>query len=77
MTGVDIDFEVQQDRISVVAAVRVPDRTGVEMEALAAVGASLLTIYDMCKAVDKDMRIGNIRLLRKAGGRSGVYVRKE
>ncbi len=77
VTGVDIDFEVQQDRISVVAAVRVPDRTGVEMEALAAVGASLLTIYDMCKAVDKDMRIGNIRLLRKAGGRSGVYVRKE
>jgi len=77
ITGVDIDFEVGGDRISVVAAVRVPDRTGVEMEALTAVSASLLTIYDMCKAVDKGMRIGNIRLLRKSGGRSGTYVRKE
>lgn len=76
VTGVDIDFEVQQDRISVVAAVRVPDRTGVEMEALVAVSTSLLTIYDMCKAVDKGMRIGNIRLLCKAGGRSDTYVRE-
>ena len=77
VTGVDIDFEIQNDRIVVVAAVRVPDRTGVEMEALAAVSTSLLTIYDMCKAVDRSMRIGNIRLLRKAGGRSGTYIREE
>ncbi len=77
VTGVDIDFEIREDRVAVVAVVRVPDRTGVEMEALTAVSTSLLTIYDMCKAIDKEMQIGNIRLLRKTGGRSGVYTRQE
>jgi len=51
------------------------DRTGVEMEALTAVAAALLTIYDMCKAVDRDMCIEGIRLIEKLGGRSGHYVR--
>lgn len=77
VTGVDVSFEVLGDRIAVEATVRVPDRTGVEMEALTAVTVSLLTIYDMCKAVDKTMVIGNVRLLRKSGGKSGNYVRKD
>ena len=77
VTGVDVACDVRADRIVLQATVRVPDRTGVEMEALAAVSVGLLTIYDMCKAVDRDMRIGNIRLLRKAGGRTGTYVRTE
>ncbi len=76
VTGVDLVFEVGQDRILAEARVRVPDRTGVEMEALAAVSVALLTVYDMCKAVDKNMVIGNVRLLKKTGGRSGTYVRK-
>jgi len=76
ITGADLAFEVKRDRVKVTAQVRVPERTGVEMEALAAVGVALLTVYDMCKAVDKDMVIGNIRLLRKTGGRSGIYVRE-
>ena len=50
-------------------------KTGVEMEALTGVSVTLLTIYDMCKAVDKGMKIGEIRLLRKSGGKSGLYVR--
>ena len=73
-TGIEIRFEVGQDRIEAEATVRVTGRTGVEMEALTAVSAALLTVYDMCKAVDKDMAIRDIRLLRKTGGRSGDYV---
>ena len=75
ITGADLTFEVGRDRIEVTARVRVPDRTGVEMEALTAVGVALLTVYDMCKAVDKGMVIGRIRLEKKTGGRSGTYVR--
>ena len=55
------------------ARVRVEGRTGVEMEALTAVSASLLTVYDMCKALDRGMEIEGIRLLRKEGGRSGTW----
>lgn len=74
-TGIELSFEVGHDRIEAEASVRVTGKTGVEMEALTAVSAALLTVYDMCKAVDKDMAIRNIRLLRKTGGRSGDYVR--
>lgn len=77
ITGVDVTFEVEDSQINVRASVRVPDRTGVEMEALTAVSVALLTIYDMCKAVDRDMVIGDVRVLRKSGGRSGTYVRSE
>ena len=56
---------------------RVPGKTGVEMEALLTASVSLLTIYDMCKAVDKGMAIGNVRLLRKTGGSSGDFVRHQ
>ena len=73
-TGIELSFEVGQDRIEAEASVRVTGKTGVEMEALTAVSAALLTVYDMCKAVDKAMAIRNIRLLRKTGGRSGDYV---
>ena len=75
ITGIDLTFDVGESRVAAQAVVRVPDRTGVEMEALTAVSVALLTIYDMCKAVDRGMVIGHIRLMRKAGGRSGIYER--
>ena len=75
VTAVDIDFEIGSEAVEVRCSVKVDERTGVEMEALAAVSGSLLTIYDMCKAVDKSMVIGNIRLIKKTGGRSGTYIR--
>jgi cyclic pyranopterin monophosphate synthase len=65
LTSVDVEFEVGAEEISIVATARASDRTGVEMEALTAVSAAALTIYDMCKAVDKGMVIGGIRLLEK------------
>ena len=60
-----------------VCTVKVTGNTGVEMEALTGVSAALLTIYDMCKAVDRAMTLTNIRLMRKEGGKSGVFVREE
>jgi cyclic pyranopterin phosphate synthase len=65
LTSVDVEFEVGQDRVSITATTRASDRTGVEMEALTAVSVAALTIYDMCKAVDKGMVIGEVRLLEK------------
>jgi cyclic pyranopterin monophosphate synthase len=65
MTSVDVDFEIEEKGISIVAVARASDRTGVEMEALTAVSVAALTIYDMCKAVDKGMEIGDIRLVEK------------
>ncbi len=64
-----------RDRIEVEASVRLEGRTGVEMEALTAASVAALTIYDMCKAVDRDIEITAVRLLRKEGGKSGRYVR--
>ena len=55
---------------------KVSSQTGVEMEALTAVSVAALTIYDMCKAIDKGMTISNIRLMKKTGGKSGTYIRK-
>ena len=65
LTAVDVEFEVGEDEIGVFATARASDRTGVEMEALTAVSIAALTIYDMCKAVDKGMVIGEVRLLEK------------
>ncbi len=65
LTSVDVEFEVAEEEIGIVATARASDRTGVEMEALTAVSVAALTIYDMCKAVDKGMEIGDIRLLEK------------
>ena len=75
ITAVDIEFTLKSDRVQVEAQARVDDRTGVEMEALTATTIALLTIYDMCKGVDKDMVISEVRLMEKRGGQSGVYQR--
>jgi cyclic pyranopterin monophosphate synthase len=72
---VEVDFDVRDDRIAIEAAVRLTGRTGAEMEALTAVAVAALTIYDMCKAVDRGMVIEQIRLLEKRGGRSGHWKR--
>jgi cyclic pyranopterin phosphate synthase len=68
LTSVDLEFEVGHDRVSIMATARASDRTGVEMEALTAVSVASLTVYDMCKAVDKGMVIGEVRLLEKTKG---------
>ena len=73
---VDFDLDDKTHTIAITATVGITGRTGVEMEALTAVSVAALTIYDMCKAVDKGMIINNIRLERKIGGKSGSYQRK-
>ena len=79
ITSVEIDLSPQQKpaRVEIDATVRVSGKTGVEMEALTAVAVAGLTIYDMCKAVDREMSIGEIRLVKKSGGKSGTFIRKE
>ncbi len=72
---VDFETDVARSRIRILASVRIHDRTGVEMEALSAATVAALTIYDMCKAVDRGMQITNVCLLEKSGGRSGTYRR--
>jgi cyclic pyranopterin monophosphate synthase len=74
---VEIDFVLREDRIEIGASVSMTGRTGAEMEALTAVSVSALTIYDMCKAIDKSMVLGEIRLMRKTGGKSGHFKRDE
>lgn len=78
ITSVNIDFDVDENKnkIDIKTTVRIVGQTGVEMEALTATSAAALTIYDMCKAVDKDMVISDIRLLEKRGGKSGEFKRK-
>ena len=75
LTGIDISFALLEEpfRVEITAAVTCTGVTGVEMETLTAVSAAALTIYDMCKAIQKDMRIEHIRLLSKSGGKSGDY----
>lgn len=79
MDGIDLNLSLDESRLSVEiqATVRCDGRTGVEMEALTAVSTAALTVYDMCKAVQKDMVITDIRLLKKTGGVHGDYHRKE
>ena len=79
LESVALDFTPREAEaaIEIEARVRVTARTGVEMEALVAVSAAALTIYDMCKSIDRTMVIDEIRLVRKSGGRSGVFVRDE
>jgi cyclic pyranopterin phosphate synthase len=76
LTRVAVDFEVQADKFCVVctATAEVHGQTGVEMEALTAVQVALLTIYDMCKAVDRGMTMTGVKLLEKHGGKSGSFV---
>lgn len=71
---VDFSTDAEKQEVEVVCTVKVTGQTGVEMEALTGVSISLLTIYDMCKAIDKSMKIGSIRLVRKSGGKSGEYI---
>jgi cyclic pyranopterin phosphate synthase len=75
LTSVDLDVRPRPRGYDIEARVRTTAQTGVEMEALTAVAVAALTIYDMVKAVDKTMVIGNIRVMFKAGGRSGTYRR--
>lgn len=79
LSGVDIDFSLnEQDcAVEITATASCTGATGVEMEALTAVSVAALTIYDMCKAVQKDMVIDSIRLLKKTGGKSGDFIREE
>ena len=79
IASVEIDLTAAQDpaRVDIEATVRVSGKTGVEMEAMTAVSVAGLTIYDMCKAVDREMTIGEIRLVKKSGGKSGTFIRKE
>ena len=76
LTGVQISFELDEpnSRVEIRATVKTTGKTGVEMEALTAVSVAALTIYDMCKAIDRGMSIRNISLVRKSGGRSGTIV---
>ncbi len=76
LTGISVTFELDQPTTSVrvEAEVTAFDRTGVEMEALSAVSIGALTIYDMCKAIDKSIRIDGVRLLEKEGGKSGTFT---
>jgi cyclic pyranopterin phosphate synthase len=79
ITAVEIELTPQKEpaRVDIEATVRVSGKTGVEMEAMTAVSVAGLTIYDMCKAVDREMTIGEIRLVKKSGGKSGTFSRKE
>ena len=72
-----VEFEILEEACAVRAecTVKLSGKTGVEMEALTGVSVALLTIYDMCKAIDKGMELGEIRLVHKEGGKSGVYDR--
>ena len=72
---VELRPESEPPRIEIEARARTTAKTGVEMEALVAVSAAALTIYDMCKSVDRGMVIGDVRLVRKSGGKSGIYER--
>ena len=75
LSSVSVSFEVNDDHVVVEAVAEVVDRTGVEMEALTACSVAALTVYDMCKAVDKGMVISDLALWEKSGGRSGDYRR--
>jgi cyclic pyranopterin phosphate synthase len=79
ITSVEIDLTPRENPpgVEIEATVRVAGKTGVEMEAMTAVSVAGLTIYDMCKAVDREMSVGEIRLIQKSGGKSGTFVRKE
>ena len=79
MDGIILELSLNEERrcVEITATVSCDGRTGVEMEALTAVSTAALTVYDMCKAVQKDMTITDIRLLKKTGGVHGDYIREE
>ena len=77
ITGVEISFSLVQEppQVDILAKVQARDRTGVEMEALTAVAVAALTIYDMCKAIDQEIQITDVGLIKKTGGKSGVFLK--
>ena len=77
ISGVEVKLSPRQEppSVEIEASVRIAGQTGVEMEALTAVSVAGLTIYDMCKAVDREMTVGEIRLMHKSGGKSGAFER--
>ena len=79
ITGIDVEFRTlkRPPAIDITATARISSKTGVEMEALTAAAVAALTIYDMCKAVDKEMVLTDIKLLKKTGGKSGTFIRKK
>lgn len=78
ITSCDISFKLdfEKNRVEITAAVKNTGQTGVEMEAMTAVSAAALTIYDMCKAIDREMVISDIMLVKKSGGKSGLFLRE-
>ena len=78
ISGCDINFKMdfENNRVEITATTKTVGKTGIEMEALTAVTTAALTIYDMCKAIDREMIINNIMLVKKSGGKSGVFERK-
>ena len=76
LTAVDISFTLEETAVHIRSQVKCRGETGVEMEALTAASAAALTIYDMCKAVQRDMEITDVRLCRKSGGKTGDYVKE-
>lgn len=77
LAGVEMDFRLdfRQNRVEIEASARTTGQTGVEIEALTAVAVAGLTIYDMCKSVDRGMMLGDVRLIMKSGGKSGMFIR--
>jgi len=78
VTSIEVNLEIDRNKSQIIIQSEVKNmgRTGVEMEALTAVSIAALTVYDMCKAVDKEIIIGNIMLLEKSGGKSGTFIRE-
>ena len=78
ISGCDISFKIdfENNKIEITATTKTVGKTGIEMEALTAVSTAALTIYDMCKAIDREMVINNIMLVKKSGGKSGIFERK-
>lgn len=79
ISGCDINFRIdnENNKIEIRAAARTTGKTGIEMEVLTAASVAALTIYDMCKAIDRGMVISDVMLLKKSGGKSGIYERKD
>ena len=76
ITGTDISFELTDTEVHIISTVKCTGKTGVEMEALTAAATAALTVYDMCKAVQRDIEITDVMLLSKSGGKSGEFVRE-
>ncbi len=79
ITGVDVYFtpDKENSKVDIQVKVKMAGKTGVEMEALTGASIAALTIYDMCKAVDKNMVISDIKVMKKTGGKSGTYIRQD